>query len=210
MGYRAQRQDDGACPQSGELDSQVRIAVADLLGPRLVAGRHTLHRVGDPTVAKHEAVIRSARLGTARKSELVQRAVEQDSGVIAREGTAGGVRAVQTGRESDDQEPRVGIAERRNRRAVVSRKLLTPRFQKRGETWATLACRIEDGHQVRAILRSAPSRRSIPRTVGYGSVSRPCTGTRTWGNCGSLVRIRIEPATSPALSLPGCSCTVIW
>ena len=50
----------------------------------------------------------------------IQRAIEQDAGVVAGEGSARRVRAVQPRREADDQQTRRLAPERRDRSAVIA------------------------------------------------------------------------------------------
>ena len=64
--------------------------------------------------------------------------------MIAGEGAAGTVRAMHPGRQADDEEARLGVAERRYGLAEVIRLQLPHRIQEMGEPRATAAIRIEE------------------------------------------------------------------
>ena len=77
------------------------------LGPRLVRRRHAAHGIGDHAIDKLSASRRAWIVPPARQPDLQQRAVEQLAGIVAEEGPAGAVGALQSGREPDDEQPRV-------------------------------------------------------------------------------------------------------
>src|SRR5262245_40689668 len=70
---------------------------------RLVLGRHAAHRIGDPTVYEFQSIVGMRPVIAAGKTELEQRLVEQDAGVIAGERAAGTICTLQPGRKTDDQ-----------------------------------------------------------------------------------------------------------
>src|SRR5262245_885359 len=78
------------------------------------------------------------------KAVLVQRAIEEDSGMVPREWPAGTVCAVHPRRQADDQQPCISIPERWHGPCVVSAMRPADLGQVRGETWTGDAFRIED------------------------------------------------------------------
>ena len=77
--------------------------------------------------------------GAFDQPERIQGLVQQYAGVIAGERPSGCVRTVKSGGEPDQQQARVGIAERCHGPAVIRRILLAPLGQERGETRAKRA-----------------------------------------------------------------------
>jgi len=74
----------------------------------------------------------------------VQRAIQKQSGVIAREGPAARIGAVKAGCETDDDQSRLRIAERRDGCAVVVGMFLAAVGEKPREPRAVRAGTIED------------------------------------------------------------------
>ena len=91
-------------------------AGVDLRRQRLVLRRHAVHRVADPAIDQRQPVVGPGLIDALGEAVFEQRGIEQVAGEIAGEGTPGAVGALQPRREADDQEPAVGIAERRHRR----------------------------------------------------------------------------------------------
>ena len=95
-----------------------------------------LHRIGDPTVDQLQAVVGTRLILALGEAVFEQRGVEQVAGIIAGEGTAGAVGALHPRRKADDQQARLDVAERRNRRIVPQ--------------WLARAVRLAKGDQARA------------------------------------------------------------
>src|SRR5688572_1090667 len=74
----------------------------------------------------------------------MQRAIQEQTGVIARERPAARIRAVKAGSQADDDQPRLRISERRDRRAMVAGIFLAAFGKKLRETRAVRAGPIED------------------------------------------------------------------
>lgn len=144
MGNATQRDDDSHSRQRGELSGQVGIAQPDLVRQRLVGWRQTLDCVRDPAVAQPQAVTRGQGFGAARKTVRMQRAVEQDAGVIAGKRSPGAIGAMQSRRQTNDQQPMTLASKRRNRPAVVAGMSLAHRLEKAGQPAAAAAIRIEE------------------------------------------------------------------
>src|SRR5882672_110860 len=89
-----------------------------------------------------------------RKSLAVEGLVQEDAGVIARERTAGTVRAVQTGSEADDEQLGARLAERRDGTGVVA-GMLAPDP-------------VEMGRQPRTVAAPGVERRSLRRAGVFG------------------------------------------
>src|SRR5439155_20718350 len=83
-------------------------------------------------------VVGALLVGAARKAMSQKRGIKKIAGVVAGEWTAGAIGAVESWRESDDQEPPVPVAESRNRiveivrerRAIGSAELKQPRTKR--------------------------------------------------------------------------------
>ena len=110
-------------------------AGVDLDRQRLVLRRHAMHRIGDPAVDQLQAVVGTRLIFALGEAVFEQRGVEQVAGIIAGEGTAGAVGALHPRRKADDQQARLDVAERRNRRIVPQ--------------WLARAVRLAKGDQAR-------------------------------------------------------------
>ena len=110
MGDASQRQDRAALRHRRQVRSEIAIAGADLGGQRLVSRRQTLDGVGDPAVDETQSVVACAGDWLRRESMRIQRLVEQDTGVIARERPARRIGAVHAGCQADDEQPRGRVA----------------------------------------------------------------------------------------------------
>ena len=117
-------------------------------------GRHLTELV----IRQSMSVSGSSRSETARRREPrgVQRLVEQDAGEIAGERPAGRVRAVHAGREPDDHQARVRVAERRHRQVAVVGMLGAHRGEEAREPRAARA----------AARRTRPSAKRRCRAAG--------------------------------------------
>ena len=106
MGDAADRQQRAQTRQSGDAADQELTAGGDLGRRRLVLRRHAADRVRDHAIDQLERLGRGDIVASAGKPDLEQRAVEQLAGIVAEEGPAGAVGALQPGSEPDDEEPR--------------------------------------------------------------------------------------------------------
>ena len=86
----------------------------------------------------------------------MQRAIEKQASMVARERSAAAVRSVKTRRQPDDDQSRLRIAERRDWCAVVVRIFLATCDEKARETRAIRAGAIEDYAVGRPELLSHP------------------------------------------------------
>ena len=105
-------------------------------GSGLFAGGRHLTALVMRTLRERKPIVAPTELRRARQTELEQRPVQQNAGVIAGEGPSGAVGAVHAGRETDDQQARRRIAERRHRPAEIIRLLavhLTRNAASRGQ-----------------------------------------------------------------------------
>ena len=112
-------------PAGSEADfiGQVVVAGVDLSTDGFVLRRQAANRVGNPAVDELKPVIRGKGLGLRGKPEIEQGLVQQYTCVVPRKRSTRRVRAVHAGRETDYQQPCVGIAERRHRASVIVRVL---------------------------------------------------------------------------------------
>src|SRR6185312_3662450 len=98
--------------ETGELGFQVRVAAADLLRQRLVAGRHAFDGIDDASVTKLEPIVRGDGLRPRGESRLVERAVEELARVIPGERPSRAVGPMQARGEPDEDDSWVSGAER--------------------------------------------------------------------------------------------------
>ena len=97
-------------------------AARDLLRQRLVVGRRAAHRGEDVRVRSAQAVVDVSGRRDVGEAGAMQRRHQEVAGAadaVAGEHAAGAVGAVRRGRQADEQQPRVGIAEARHRAAPV-------------------------------------------------------------------------------------------
>ena len=87
----AECQDRGTSRQLRQVGDEECIAIADLGWQRLVCGRQTLDRIGDPRPDQLQAIVDARRHGSCGETKLEQCCVQQQPGVIARERTPAGV-----------------------------------------------------------------------------------------------------------------------
>src|SRR4051794_12377955 len=116
MGDLAERDQDADPGQRRQRSLEIGAAGRDLLGDRLVAGREAFDGVEDDRAIELETIVRVSPIFAPGEAELEQGRVEQLAGIIAGEWPPGPVGALLAGREADDCEPRIAVAERRDRR----------------------------------------------------------------------------------------------
>ena len=126
---RAKRQDRTRL-HLGQLRGKKPVAATNLGRLGLVLRRQAFDGIGHAASGQPEAVARIIGPIMAGKAELVQRAVEQDAGVIAGKRPAGPVRAVHPRGEPHHQQVGAGIAERRHGAGVIVRMFTTHLGQK--------------------------------------------------------------------------------
>ncbi len=73
-----------------------------------------MHRIADPAIDQRQPVIGPRLIDAFGKAVFEQRGIEQIAGVIAGERPSGAIGALHAGRQPDNQQPTVGIAERRH------------------------------------------------------------------------------------------------
>jgi hypothetical protein len=139
----AERNHDRACRQHRDFAFQVVIAAVNLLGQRLVAWRQALHGIADPAIYEAQAVIGRNGLRPGRKSKVMQRAIQEYPGMVAREGPPGAICAMQAWREADHEQPMARAPEGRHRTAVIVWVTPAHAIEKTGEARAAPAVRIE-------------------------------------------------------------------
>ena len=91
-----------------------------------------------------QIVVSGRRLRHGTETELVQRFIQQDTGMISRKRPARAIGTVHAGRESHDQQPRRRITERRNRPAVIIRVARIHLIEETGQPRAGPAIPVED------------------------------------------------------------------
>ena len=113
-GDLSEADDDTDARQGLDFGGEVRGAVADLLGERLVARRGAAYDGGYPGVSQLEAVgaVEGARF--AGEAEFMQDGVHEVAGAVAGEGSAGSVGSVGPGGEAEDEDSCPGVAKARD------------------------------------------------------------------------------------------------
>ena len=105
---------------SAELAGEVRRAGVALLGRRLVGRRGAADGGRDVRVGEGQPVVGAARdVGRSARPARWSAGEQEVARGVAGEDAAGAVAAVRRGREADQQDPRVGVAEARHRPAPV-------------------------------------------------------------------------------------------
>lgn len=110
-GDLAEAHDHADAREIGDLTSEVRRAVANLLREGFVAGRSAADDRGNPGMAELEAIVAGDSARFAGEAQLVQDGVHEVAGAVAGEGTAGAVGSVGSGSEAKDENASFGIAE---------------------------------------------------------------------------------------------------
>ena len=116
MGDPAERHDRAKLRHGRDGRRQELPAGVDLGRQRLVLRRHAAHRVADPAIDQLQSVVGTRLIDAFGKAVFEQGRIEQVAGVVAGERPSGAVGALHARREPDDQQLRVGIAERSHRR----------------------------------------------------------------------------------------------
>src|SRR3990170_1662219 len=106
MGDAADRQERGEIGQCGDTADQECAASGNLLWLRLVQGRHAAHCIRDHAVDQLKLIGRGGIVTPACQPQLEKRAVEKLAGMVAEKGTSRAVGALQTRRESNNEESR--------------------------------------------------------------------------------------------------------
>ncbi len=119
MGDPAEGQQGRPGWQFRKLANEVSVAGTDLRPRRLVGRWQTLDGVCDPAVDEFEAIVGGTRFGAARETEAMHGLVEDDAGMVPREGPPRRIGAMQARRQTDDQEPRPLGPEGRYRQGMV-------------------------------------------------------------------------------------------
>jgi hypothetical protein len=113
-GDLSEADDDTDARQGLDFGGEVRGAVADLLGERLVARRGAAYDGGYPGVSQLEAVgaVEGARFGG--EAEFVEDRVHEVAGAVAGKGSACPVGSVGAWCEAEDEDSGPGVAKARN------------------------------------------------------------------------------------------------
>jgi hypothetical protein len=132
-----------------DLGDEKPAAVCDFALLGLVERRNTPHSIGNARSSQFETVIRTGRIAALRKAELTQGLIQEITSIIAGEWASGPVRSSQTGRESDDQQLGLQIAERRYGGVEPSRVGPDLGLPESRQAWAETTIRRWQGHRGR-------------------------------------------------------------
>ena len=133
VGETAQRQDCLEPRHGHDFRCQEGQAGPALGGRRAVFRRHAAHGVGDPAIGQREPVVRPPVIAAGGETVAGEGVIEQVAGPVAGEGPAGPVRAAQSRRQADDQQPGIERTEGRDGRIVPGRLPVSPFRAKGGE-----------------------------------------------------------------------------
>lgn len=117
----AECHDDAWGGRGFELALQEGSAAVDLGADRLVGGRDTADRIGDPAVDQAKAIIRLGTEMSFGEPVTDEGRVEQVAGIIAGERSPCSIGATQAWRQADDQQTRIQGPEGRDRCVVPCR-----------------------------------------------------------------------------------------
>jgi aldose 1-epimerase len=110
-GDLAQADDHSQARQRCDLSGEMRRAVADLLGSRLVTGRSAADDRSDPGMTQAETIIAGDPARLRGEAEGVQDRIHKVAGAIAGEGAACAIGAVGARRKPEDKNAGAGVAE---------------------------------------------------------------------------------------------------
>src|SRR6185437_5095754 len=119
-GNLAEANDDLDSGQESDLIGEIGSAVADLFGCGLVAGRRTANDGADPHAAEPETVVYMCRGWLVGEAGVVQHGIEEVSGAVAGEDSAGAIAAVGSRGEAEGQDASFGVAVARHGTGPVS------------------------------------------------------------------------------------------
>ena len=94
--------------------------------PRACSRGHATNGIRQQAIRERQAIVGPCLENAVREAEFQERAVEQFARKIARERAAGPICAAKSGREAYDEQPAIGVTERRHGR-VVPAGLALPR-----------------------------------------------------------------------------------
>src|SRR6266852_9988943 len=110
----SQGNDDAQIFQSFEFAFQIRSAVGQFLGQRLVARRRAASGGSDVEIGQNKPVVTVGRRRLTSKSRFMQHRIHEVAGGVAGKGAAGAIGAVRAGSESEHEDAGMGIAESGN------------------------------------------------------------------------------------------------
>src|SRR4249919_529426 len=135
----AQRDEGGESEQAFDRGPQIWPAIGFLRGQRPVLRRKAFHRVENDRMLEPKPVVTARAIVALSQTELEQGFVEKFASSVAREGPAGTIGAAHAGREADDRQPGIWVAERRHRRVPPIRMFGSKCVAKRNQPWAEQA-----------------------------------------------------------------------
>lgn len=141
----AQREHDFNLRRTVKFILQVFVATLYFIWNGLIFRRQTLHRISNAAAGETQTIARVFRAWLATKTEAVQCSIKQQTGVIAGERTPGSICAMHSGRQANDQQARLHIAERCHRAGVIARMPCPHRIQERREPRTVAAVWFESG-----------------------------------------------------------------
>ena len=152
--------------QCGQRGLEIITAGGDLAGLGLVGGRQAFDGVQDHRAPQLQAIAGTGAVLALRQAEFEQGRVEQVASEVTGERPPGAVRTMLARRETDDRQPRVGVAERGNRRVppvrVLAAAFLSKRHQPRAQRAVARRLRLRDGRKVGGLCHE-PSLRGTQR-----------------------------------------------
>src|SRR5579864_6313237 len=105
MGDFAQCEDRVQMRHARDLGDEKLATRLDLERQGFVLRRYAAHGIGDGAIDEFESIVGTLAIGSPGETVFRERGVKKVAGIIAGERTTCPVRAMQSGRETDDQEP---------------------------------------------------------------------------------------------------------
>ena len=140
---RAECEDHGTGLELVEFRGQETVAAANFLRQRAILRRDALHGVGDSASREPEPVVCGLGAAAVRPAEREQRLVQKNTRVVTRKRPTTAIRSVHSRCQTDYQQTRLRVAERRDRCAVIPGETAPALREEFGESGTPHAARVE-------------------------------------------------------------------
>jgi len=136
MGNLPQSEDGAIFWQKTNFNLQIGITLPDFSRVRLIQRRQAFDCVGDAYPVQLQRIVGRFGNRVRCRSQIKQRLVKQDAGIIAGEWPAAAVGSMHAGSEPDNQQARIYIAKGRDRAGMVIGMRVTDAGQESVQTRA--------------------------------------------------------------------------
>lgn len=117
-----ERDDDAQRMHGAQFPGEEGSTRRDLSSGRAIFGRNAADGIGNAASDQAEGIVGARLVATLRESECQESLVKKVTGIVTRERAAGPVGTLESGRETDDQQPAASVAETRDGSVVELRK----------------------------------------------------------------------------------------